>query len=139
MTSMTSYSANPMGSANQVPQGTLIDFGVKFLLTEGVERQWKIPFLYNELRKIRGEDHQMHIEAYAHLAKFEYELQCVLDEIIPDYYTFTVDGKNWHTWAYLTQEYDDSVERNDGADGDINSNSDWDSSEDSDGWSDDDY
>ena len=130
---MTSYGAY---AANPVPQGTMIDVGVKFLLTEGVERQWKIPILYNKLRKIRGEDHQKHIAAYAHLSEFENELQCVLDSIIPDHYTFTTDGENWHTWANLSPR---NKEFHDGACEDSDSNSEWDSSQDSDGWSDDDY
>jgi hypothetical protein len=120
--SVTTYAAT---MANPVPQPTLIEIGIKFLLTEGVERQWKIPILYNELRQIRGENSQVHIEPYAHLDIFETELKCVLDAIMPEHYTFTDDGESWHTWANFATRNEISDDSDD-------------SDDDSDGWSDDD-
>jgi hypothetical protein len=131
--SVTTYAAT---MANPVPPSTLIEIGIKFLLTEGVERQWKIPILYNELRQIRGENSQVHIEPYAHLEIFETELKCVLDAIMPEHYTFTDDGESWHNWATFATRNDNSGD--DSGDDSGDNSSDNSDDDDDDGWSDDD-
>ena len=89
-----------------VSETDLVGIGNKYLFTPPEDRCWKIPVLYNELRRLRGESFQRFIHADYGLDIFERETKLILDSIIPSDYIFTGEGGTW-VWPYDEDESGD--------------------------------
>jgi hypothetical protein len=74
------------------------EIGNKYLFMEDTDRHWKIPVLYNDLRRIRGD--LGYLNGDVSLETFELALKSVLDIMIPDHYTFSGDGVRFWSWPY---------------------------------------
>jgi len=94
-----------------VNESDLVEIGNKYLFMPDTDRCWKVPVLYNELRRLRGNSFQRFIHPAYELDIFEREIKLILDSIIPCDYIFTGEGGTW-VWPY--DEEDGEVDEEDG-------------------------